>query len=95
MRSHYGQPNPLAAAKQMSRLDRHARAFIALSPLVVVASSDAAGRGDATPRGDAPGFVEEAEGVVAMLRQRLAQPGHPAAEACQLLTPDQRALLRA
>jgi len=57
VRNHYGAPNPLAAAKQMARLDRHARAFIALSPLVVVASSDAAGRGDATPRGDAPGFV--------------------------------------
>ena len=39
------------------RLDRHARAFIALSPFVVIASSDAGGRGDATPRGDAPGFV--------------------------------------
>lgn len=57
VRSHYGEPTPVAIAKQLARLDRHARAFIALSPFVVVASSDAAGRGDATPRGDAPGFV--------------------------------------
>lgn len=57
VRSHYGDVNPVALAKQMDRLDRHARAFIALSPFVVVASSDAAGRADATPRGDAPGFV--------------------------------------
>lgn len=57
IRDHYGEPNPVALAKEMRLLDRHARAFIALAPFVVVASSDGAGRGDATPRGDAPGFV--------------------------------------
>ncbi|RYC29823.1 pyridoxamine 5'-phosphate oxidase family protein [Lichenibacterium minor] len=41
----------------MSRLDGHARAFIGLSPFLVIASADEAGRCDATPRGDAPGFV--------------------------------------
>jgi PPOX class probable FMN-dependent enzyme len=57
IRAHYGEPMARAKAKQLTRIDRHARAFIALSPFVVIASSDAAGRGDATPRGDAPGFV--------------------------------------
>ena len=58
VRDLFGQPSELAAKKQLSRLDRHARAFIALSPFVVVASSDGEGRADATPRGDAPGFVQ-------------------------------------
>lgn len=53
----YGEPDPRAVAKQMSRLDGHARAFIGLSPFLVIASADEAGRCDATPRGDAPGFV--------------------------------------
>ena len=57
VRSHYGTPSAMSLAKELTRLDRHCRAFIALSPFVVLASSDAAGRCDATPRGDAPGFV--------------------------------------
>ena len=58
LRALFGAPSDLAVKKELPRLDRHARAFIALSPFVVVASADAAGRCDATPRGDAPGFVE-------------------------------------
>ncbi|MDQ4061011.1 MAG: pyridoxamine 5'-phosphate oxidase family protein [Pseudomonadota bacterium] len=57
VRAHYGQPGELARRKQLAALDQHARAFIALSPFLVIASADAAGRADATPRGDAPGFV--------------------------------------
>jgi len=57
VRAHYGEPSIRARAKQLTRLDQHARAFIALSPFLVIASSDKKGRGDATPRGDAPGFV--------------------------------------
>lgn len=57
VRAHYGEPSDRAKAKQLSQLDQHARTFIGLSPFLVIASSDAQGRGDATPRGDAPGFV--------------------------------------
>lgn len=57
LRAHYGPPRPLAAAKSLDRLDDWARRFIALSPFCVIASADAEGRCDATPRGDAPGFV--------------------------------------
>ena len=57
VRAHYGTPSHMSTAKEMTRLDRHCRAFIALSPFVVLASSDADGRCDATPRGDPPGFV--------------------------------------
>ncbi len=57
IRVHYGSPGALAANKTLHHIDRHARAFIALSPFMVIASSDAKGNCDATPRGDAPGFV--------------------------------------
>lgn len=57
IRAHYGEPTPRSQAKQLDRLDAHARAFIARSPFLVIASSDGQGRCDATPRGDAPGFV--------------------------------------
>jgi PPOX class probable FMN-dependent enzyme len=39
------------------QLHRHHRAFIALSPFVVIASADREGRPDVSPRGDLPGFV--------------------------------------
>lgn len=57
VREIYGDPDPRVIAKQMSRLNGHARTFIGLSPFLVLASADADGRCDATPRGDAPGFV--------------------------------------
>lgn len=57
VRAHYGTPSEMSLAKELKRLDQHCRAFIALSPFVVLASADAQGRCDASPRGDAPGFV--------------------------------------
>ncbi len=57
VRANYPEPSHMSLAKELDYLDHHCIAFIALSPLVVVASSDAEGRLDATPRGDAPGFV--------------------------------------
>jgi uncharacterized protein len=46
-----------AWSKDVGTLDGAARALIAASPLVVVASHDAEGRADATPRGGPAGFV--------------------------------------
>ena len=46
-----------AWAKDIGMLDEAASRLIAASPLVVVASQDADGRADATPRGGPPGFV--------------------------------------
>jgi PPOX class probable FMN-dependent enzyme len=53
----YGQPSGLAAKKELDRLDRQARAFIARSSFLVIATCDADGWPDASPRGDPPGFV--------------------------------------
>lgn len=70
LRTHYGPVNPLALRKQIDRLDPHCRAFIALSPFVVVSSSGADGRCDATPRGDAPGFVAVIDDTTLILPDR-------------------------
>ena len=57
LRALYAEPTERARRKQLDALDGHCKAFIALSPFVVLATSDAAGRIDATPRGGPPGFV--------------------------------------
>jgi PPOX class probable FMN-dependent enzyme len=58
LRERYGRVGEKAAKKQLDRLDRHCRRFIELSPFLVMATSDADGRCDASPKGDAPGFVQ-------------------------------------
>ncbi len=58
LRQLYGAASERASLKEMSGLDPHAQQFIALSPFVVLASSNAAGQMDASPRGGEPGFVK-------------------------------------
>lgn len=50
-------PAALVVDKVIDHVDAHVRAFIAASPYVVCATTDADGRGDASPRGGEPGFV--------------------------------------
>ena len=57
LREHFGAVSTLAANKALPKLDAHCRGFIALSPFAVLATSDEQGGMDASPRGDAPGFV--------------------------------------
>lgn len=58
LRALYPPAHERAVRKQLDRLDRHCRSFIALSPIVVVSSSGADGLADVSPRGDQPGFVQ-------------------------------------
>jgi len=58
LRQLYGAASERASLKEMPQLDRHAQQFIALSPFVVLASANATGQMDASPRGGAPGFVK-------------------------------------
>ncbi|MZR32004.1 pyridoxamine 5'-phosphate oxidase family protein [Sneathiella litorea] len=53
----YKQPGERAIKKEISRLDKHCRNFIALSPFLVMGTDGGDGTADASPRGDAPGFV--------------------------------------
>lgn len=45
-------------AKVLTALDAHCRRFIESSPFLVIASRDAAGNLDVSPKGDPPGFVQ-------------------------------------
>ncbi|HZY22460.1 MAG TPA: MSMEG_1061 family FMN-dependent PPOX-type flavoprotein [Beijerinckiaceae bacterium] len=71
LRTSYGPPTALAAKKDMDRIDAHARAFIERSPFVLVSTAREDGWPEASPRGDAPGFVA-VEGA-----RRLLLPDRP------------------
>ena len=71
LRAEYGPINPLAEKKTLDRLDGFCRDFIALSPFLVLASSDGQGRADASPRGDAPGFVAVLDDHTLLIPDRL------------------------
>lgn len=58
LRPLYAQPSAFIRAKQIGHLDPHCRAFIARSPMVMIASNHPQRGSDASPRGDAPGFVQ-------------------------------------
>lgn len=57
LRELIGQPSELVLKKQLPALDQHCRAFIALSPYVLLGTTNARGQCDVSPRGDAPGFA--------------------------------------
>jgi len=52
----YGDPSPHAAAKVISRFDKHCRQFIENSSFLVLATSDGTNL-DISPKGDPAGFV--------------------------------------
>lgn len=52
-----GEPSAQARFKVHARLNRRAEEFIARSPMVLVATADAAGQPTVSPKGDRPGFV--------------------------------------
>ena len=53
-----GTPSELAMKKELKSLDAYMLQFIAHSPFVVISTHSVDGRCDASPRGDAPGFVQ-------------------------------------
>jgi len=58
LRELLGEPSELVIRKQLPALDRHCRAFITLSPFLLLGTTNAEGTCDVSPRGDAPGFVQ-------------------------------------
>jgi uncharacterized protein len=71
LRDLLGYPGERAILKQTDTLDEHHRAFIALSPFMLLATANAAGQCDVSPKGDAPGFV------LALDDHHLAIPDRP------------------
>ena len=58
LRKLYSGASERAVKKEIPALDVHAIQFIRLSPFVVIASGDAQGQQDSSPRGGDPGFVK-------------------------------------
>jgi predicted pyridoxine 5'-phosphate oxidase superfamily flavin-nucleotide-binding protein len=58
LRTELGGAHPLAATKVKPHLEPYVRAFIERSPFAVMASSNAEGDCDASPKGGLPGFVK-------------------------------------
>jgi PPOX class probable FMN-dependent enzyme len=57
LRGLMGTPSERAIKKESATVDEPAREFIRHSPFLLLATSDATGRCDVSPKGDAPGFV--------------------------------------
>ena len=53
----YREAPQLVWDKEIDRIDRHCRSFIALSPWATLATADTGGFPDVSPRGGEPGFV--------------------------------------
>ena len=71
LREIVGTPGARSVQKERSALDAHCRAFIAHSPLVLIATSSPDGSCDVSPKGDAPGFV------LVLDERRLVIPDRP------------------
>ncbi len=67
----YRPPSRLVQDKVVDHLDRHCRAFIALSPFATLATAAPDGWPDVSPRGGDPGFVHVLDD------DRLALPDRP------------------
>lgn len=78
LRSLLGDPQPVIRAKVTDRLNDQTRIFIERSPFVCLATCDASGNCDVSPRGDAAGFVRILDPRTLLLPER---PGNRLADA--------------
>lgn len=58
LRSVLSEPSELVTRKMLPYLDKHCGVFIGRSPFVLIASANANGNVDVSPKGDPPGFVK-------------------------------------
>ncbi|MBC8116082.1 MAG: pyridoxamine 5'-phosphate oxidase family protein [Candidatus Saccharimonas sp.] len=65
-----GTPSAIAIKKELKTLDEHMRRFIAHAPFVVISTHAADGRCDASPRGDAAGFVQVVDDRMLLIPDR-------------------------
>jgi PPOX class probable FMN-dependent enzyme len=70
LRAMIGEPTALVCAKIAGRLNPLTRQFIERSPFLCVATSDARGRCDVSPRGDPAGFVRILDDVTLLIPDR-------------------------
>jgi len=77
LRAILGEPTALVRAKVGDRLNPLTRQFIERAPFLCLATSDASGRCDVSPRGDPAGFVRILDDVTLLLPER---PGNRLAD---------------
>ncbi len=65
-----GTPSTLSLKKELKTLDTHMLRFIAHSPFLVVSTHSVDGRCDASPRGDAVGFVHAVDDRTLLIPDR-------------------------
>src|SRR5262245_60155097 len=77
LRAIIGEPLTLTSSKVVDRLHELTRRFITASPFVCLATSDAEGNCDVSPRGDPAGFVRILDDATLLLPER---PGNKLAD---------------
>lgn len=87
LRALIGEPLPLTCAKITDRLNAATRLFIERSPLVCLATSDAEGRCDVSPRGDPAGFVRILDERTLLMPER---PGNRIADSLRNILANPR-----
>ncbi len=75
LRAVLGQPSERVLTKVRAMLDDRARAYIDACPFVLIASCDAEGRMDISPKGDEPGFVHILDESTIAIRDRAGKRG--------------------
>ena len=70
LRAIVGEPDPYVANKVKDRLSPVQRDWLAHSPLCFVATTDADGRVDVSPKGDPPGFVHVIDDTTIAIPER-------------------------
>ena len=58
LRALFPPTHELAIKKQQTKIDKHARDFIARAPFACLGTHNHQGLSDVSPRGDAPGFIQ-------------------------------------
>ena len=77
LREAVGEPTASIAEKEMPMLDKHARHFLSLSPILFISTVGADGRADISPRGDPAGFVKVIDDRTILIPER---PGNRRAD---------------
>jgi PPOX class probable FMN-dependent enzyme len=77
LRALLGEPKPIVCAKVTHQLNPLTRGFIERAPFVCLATSDAHGHCDVSPRGDPPGFVRILDNATLLMPER---PGNRMAD---------------
>lgn len=87
LRELLGEPQPVVVSKIVDHLVPATRVFIERAPFVVLATSDARGNCDVSPRGDPPGFVRILDDRTLLLPDR---PGNRIADSLRNIVQNPR-----